>query len=97
VRYRIMYYSYIMASQVKEISLLDSLACSWSSSFSMSRRCLVGTAPGVASGVACHVAERPCSLRHRRYDGKVTCRRFQLMQQTGSAQVRRRRLHYVPW
>ena len=26
--------------------------------FSMSRRCLVGTAPEVASGVACHVAER---------------------------------------
>ena len=48
----------IMASQVKEISLLDSIVCSWSSPFSMSRRCLVGTAPGVASGVACHVAER---------------------------------------
>ena len=97
VRYRIMYYSYIMALQVKEISLLDSLACSWSSPFSMSRRCLVGTAPGVARGVACHVAERPCSLRRRRHDGKVPCRRFQLIQQTGSARVRCRRLHCVPW
>ena len=47
----------IMASQAKEISLLDSLACSWSPSFIMSRRCLVGTIPDVASGVACHVAE----------------------------------------
>ena len=97
VRYRIMYYSYITASQAEEISLLDSLACSWSPPFSMSRRCLVGTATGVASGVACHVAERPCSLRRRRHDGKVSCRRIQLMQQTGSARVRRRRLHCVPW
>ena len=47
-----------MASQAKEISLLDSIVCSWSSPFSVSRRCLVGTAPGIASGVACHVAER---------------------------------------
>ena len=50
--------SIIMASQAKEISLLDSIVCSWSSPFSVSRRCLVGTAPGIASGVACHVAER---------------------------------------
>ena len=48
----------IMASPAKEISLLDSLACSWSPPFSMPRRCLVGTAPDVGSGVACHVAER---------------------------------------
>ena len=32
------------------------LACSWSPSFIMSWRCLVGTMPDVASGVACHVA-----------------------------------------
>ena len=37
---------------------LDFLACSWNPPFSMSRRCLVETAPGVACGVACHVAER---------------------------------------
>src|SRR6185312_8442956 len=39
------YCSYIMASQAKEISLLDSFACSWSPSLIMSimsRRCLVG-------------------------------------------------------
>ena len=48
----------IMASQAKEISLLDSIVCSWSSPLSMSRCCLVGTTPGVASGVAYHVAER---------------------------------------
>ena len=46
----------IMASQAKEISLMDSIVCSCSSPFSMSRCCLVGTVPGVASGVACHVA-----------------------------------------
>ena len=49
---------YIMTSQAKEISLLDFLACSWNPLFGVSRCCLVGTAPGVASGVACHVAER---------------------------------------
>ena len=49
---------------------------------------------GVACGVACSVAERPCSLRRRRHDGKVTCRRIQLMRQTGSARVR---LHCVSW
>ena len=38
--------------------LLDFLACSWNPMFNVSRCCLVGTAPGVASGVACHVAER---------------------------------------
>ena len=32
VRYRIIYYSYIMASQVKEISFLDFLAYPWGSS-----------------------------------------------------------------
>ena len=32
--------------------------CSWNPPFSMSKCCLVETAPGVASGVACHVAER---------------------------------------
>ena len=58
VQYKITYCSYIMASQAKEISVLDFLACSWNPPFSMSRRCLVETAPGVASGVACHVAER---------------------------------------
>ena len=31
---------------------------SWNPPFSMSRCCLVETALGVASGVACHVAER---------------------------------------
>ena len=36
----------------------DIFACSWSPPFSMSRRCLVGTAPGIASGVACHVVDR---------------------------------------
>ena len=58
VQNKITYCSYIMVLQAKEISPLDSLACSWSPPFSMSRCCLVGTAPGVASGVACHVAER---------------------------------------
>ena len=37
---------------------LDIFAYSWSPSLNMSRRCLVGVAPGVASSVACHVAER---------------------------------------
>ena len=36
----------------------DIFACSWSPPSSMSRRCLVETAPGVASGVTCHVAGR---------------------------------------
>ena len=45
--------------QANEISLLDFLACSWNPLFNVSRCCLVGTAPGVASGVACHIAERP--------------------------------------
>ena len=92
--YKITYYSYIMASQANEISLPDFLTCSWNPPFSVSSRCLVGTAPGVASGVACHVAERPCSLRRRRHDGKVPCRRIQLMRQTGSARVQ---LHCVSW
>ena len=48
----------IIASQAKEISLLDSLACSWNPPFSMTRRCLVETAPGIACGVAYSVAER---------------------------------------
>ena len=96
VQYKITYCSYIMASQAKEISLLDFLAYSWNPPFSMSRRSLVETAPGVASGVACHVAERPCSLRCRRHDGKVPCCRIQLMWQAGSARARRRRLHCVP-
>jgi len=52
------YCSYIMALQAKEIILLDFLACSRNPPFCMSRRCLVGAAPGVASGVAYHVAER---------------------------------------
>ena len=50
--------SIIMASHAKEISLPDILACSWSLPFSISRRCLVETAPGVACGVACSVTER---------------------------------------
>ena len=58
VQYKITYYSYIMWLQAEKISLLDFLACSWNPPFSMSRRCLVETAPGVAYGVACHVAER---------------------------------------
>jgi len=52
---KITYFSYIMASQAKEISLLDSFACSWSPSLIMSivsRRCLVGTMPGDAYHVA---------------------------------------------
>ena len=48
----------ILALQAKEISLLDSIVCSWCSPFSVSRRCIVRTAPGIASGVYCHVAER---------------------------------------
>ena len=48
----------IMASQAKEIFLLDSIACSRNPPSGVSRRCLVGTAPGIASGVACHVTER---------------------------------------
>ena len=48
----------IMASQAKEIPLLDSIACSRNPPSGVSRRCLVGAAPGIASGVACHVAER---------------------------------------
>jgi hypothetical protein len=48
----------IMASQAKEIPLLDSIACSRNPPSGMSRRCLVGVAPGIASGVTCHVAER---------------------------------------
>ena len=71
-----------MASQVKEISLLDFLACSWNPLFSVSRCCLVGTAPGVASGVACHIAERLRSLRRRRHDEIEPCRQIQLMRQT---------------
>ena len=52
---KITYCSYIMASQAKEISLLDSFACSWSPLLIMSimsSRCLVGSVPGDA----CHVA-----------------------------------------
>ena len=97
MQYKITYCSYIMASQAKEISLVDFLACSWNPPFSMSRRCLVETAPGIASSVACHVAGRLCSLRCRWHDGKVSCRRIQLMWQTSSAWVRRRQLHCVPW
>ena len=41
MQYKITYCSYIMASQAKEISLLDSLACSRSPSSIMSWRCLV--------------------------------------------------------
>ena len=48
----------IMASQAKEIPLLDSIACSRNPPSGVSRRCLVGAAPGIASGVACRVAER---------------------------------------
>ena len=57
MQYKITYCSYIMALQAGEISLLDFLVCSWNPPFSLFRRCLVETAPGVACGVACHVAE----------------------------------------
>src|SRR6185295_1510396 len=60
MQYKITYCSYIMASQAKEISLLDSLAFSRSPSSIMSWRCLVETEPDVASGIARHVAERLC-------------------------------------
>ena len=58
VWYKITYCSYIMAMQAKGISLLDFLACSLNPPFSMTRRCLVETAPDVASDVTCHVAEQ---------------------------------------
>ena len=51
MQYKIMYCSYIMALQANEISFLDFLDCSWNPPFSMSRRCPVGTASDVASGV----------------------------------------------
>ena len=47
-----------MASRAKEIFLLDSIARSRNPPSGVSRRCLVGTAPGIASGIACHVAEQ---------------------------------------
>jgi hypothetical protein len=63
---------------------------------SIPMRCLVETAPGVACGVDCSVAEWQRSLRRRRHDGKVLCRHIQLMRQTGSVRMRHRRLQCVP-
>ena len=77
--------SYLMALQAREISLLDSLACSRSPPSIMSWRCLVKTEPDAASSIACYVAERLCRERRKRHDGKVPGRRIHLMRQTGSA------------
>ena len=97
MQYKITDCSYIMALQAKEISFLDSLACSRSPPSIMSWRCLVETVPDVASSIACHVAERLCRERRRWHDGRVPCRRIHLMLQTGSAQAWHSRLHCVPW
>ena len=48
----------IMALQAKEIPLLDSMPAPGNPPSGVSRRCLEGAAPSIASGVACHVAER---------------------------------------
>ena len=56
VKNNVLFIHYVIAGE-GDLSL-DFLTCSWNPPLGMPRRCLVETAPGVACGVACHVAER---------------------------------------